>query len=213
MTPSSYKKLIAVIIVSMFLVTFGSLISLNSTAIGDNHVVSSLSREYSKSVLTIPKPNPVLSTIQGNPLIGSGSKGRQNLSLDSKMNPKIDTVLYNITARENGLNLSSLNWKMSVYHVYKIGSNSYQTLLYAACGRSPTFNITNAVIYPGDNYNLSFAYCKIPLYLNPVPLYSLNQSFSPVVGQYTYSFHVTFPPIYNQVFYFANVVSTGTALA
>ena len=213
MAPSSYKKLIAVIIVSMFLVTFGSLISLNSTAIGDNHVVSSLSREYSKSVLTISKPNPVLSTIQGNPLIGSGSKGRQNLSLDSKMNPKIDTVLYNITARENGLNLSSLNWKMSVYHVYKIGSNSYQTLLYAACGRSPTFNITNAVIYPGDNYNLSFAYCKIPLYLNPVPLYSLNQSFSPVVGQYTYSFQVTFPPIYNQVFYFTNVVSTGTAVA
>ena len=75
MTPSSYKKLIAVIIVSMFLVTFGSLISLNSNALGNNHVVSSLSREYSKSVLSIPKPNPVLSTIHGNSLVSAGSWG------------------------------------------------------------------------------------------------------------------------------------------
>ena len=213
MTSSSNKKLIAVIIVSMFLVTFGSLISLNSNAVGNNHVVPSLSREYSKSVLSIPKPNPVLSTIHGNSLVSAGSQERQNLSLDSKLNPKIDTPLYNITARENGLNLSSLNWKMSVYYVYKTGSNSYQTFIYAACGSSPTFNITNAVIYPGDNYTLSFAYYKIPVYLNPVPLYSLNQSFSPVPGQYTYSFHVTFPPIYNQVFYFTNAVSSGTAVA
>ena len=213
MTPSSYKKLIAVIMVSMFIVTFGSLISLNSTAIGDNHAVSSLSKEYSKPVLTVPKPNPVLSTIQGKSLIGAESQGRQNLSLYSKLNPKIDTALYNITVSEKGLNLSSLNWKMSVYYVYKIGSNSYQTLLYGACGRSQTFNISDAVINPGDNYILSFAYYNISLYFNPIPLYSLNQSFSPVVGQYTYSFQVTFPPIYNQVFYFANAVSTGSAVA
>ena len=214
MPTNRQKKIIAVVVVGVFLLTFGSFLMSNGTAGYNGSVANVYHRtEYHPQNLAannliqrnnslIKKPGSLGNILQKSVLATSErTPGTVPKSL-------ISSAQYNITIHETGLNLSITSWQTQIDEIYGTPPSYFTFLEYTST--ESTINIRDVSLCSLFNYGLVFAVGYNGTDSNYVPLNELNIKLSLTSGEYNYTFTVNFPALYLESFTFTDESSSGT---
>lgn len=214
MLSNRQKKIIAIAVVGVFLITFGSFLISNGTTGYDssvanvyhqheyssqNHVANNLIQKNNAVVQKPVSPGnilqkPVAATNERNP--------------DTASKNFISSAEYNITIHETGLNLSFTSWQTQLDEIYGAPPSCFTFLEYFST--ESTINIRDVSLSPLSSYELVFAVGYNGTDSNYLILHNLNIKISLTSGEYNYSYTLNFPALYLQSFAFTDTSNSGT---
>ena len=214
MLSNRQKKIIAVVVVGVFLITFGSFLISNGTTGYDGSVANVYHQnEYSsqshvannliqKNNAVVQKPLSLGNILQ-KPVAATNERKPDTVSKNF-----ISSAEYNITIHETGLNLSFASWQTQLDEIYGAPPSCFTFLEYTST--ESTINIRDVSLCSLFNYELVFAVGYNGTDSNYLPLHNLNIKFSPTSGEYNFSYTVNFPALYLESFTFTDASSSGT---
>ena len=214
MQPPVNKKVIAVVTVFVFLMTFSAFLVANGGIGYDRSGTNALHpQQFSPQNNLVNNPvhtnkDVIRNTGSSGTILGKPTINLNDMNAGNVSHSFSSYLKYNISITETGLNLSCAKWEVNLIGTIGTFTESAFTVI----SSSSTASLNSVILCPYYTYKLSFAVSSSKVSYDFVPLYSLNMSVVLISGQYNYLYTVNFPTLYQETFTFTDISSSGTSI-